>query len=606
MKRWFRSLRLHILLPALIMVLLLVILMTVVVSRSYINMNLQQESDKNAAFIEAIVRQINRTITESIEAVRGIMIDDRITPYVRQRFRTDAELIRGRMACRDYLRTEIKRHSAIHGLLFMRPDGSLFGVLPYANVFKDARNEVALPDRIIDQVLSVPLGQTAWLGPLSGPELYGFEDSKLPDSVLLATWRAVSVEAGEYFALMLMDVAGLGEMLSIPPNAESTIRIFSAEGSEFFCMGGESGLDAQALVSGANNGRILKNDRGESYCVFSVVQETTGWILVREVSMEPTLQSIGRIQRTVWLLVGIALIVALGIYLFWLRHFMRSFNALKNDIVRLGQGKLAPAADAPMSIEEFESMRRELNRAGLSLNRHMETMRRMEREKLELEMNDLHSILAPHMIFNSITAIRWMATFMGAEAVSDMLVELGEVIRPVLREWRVQWTIREELEHVSHYAKLMDLRFANNFRLECQVDPSLEAELIPQFTLQPLIENAGQHGGHPAGPLVTRVRVTDEGDWIRLAVADNGNTIKPEKIAEIRENLRTGQRNHGVGLVNVYSRLVLCKGEDSTLDIEALPEGGTLVTLRWRRDAEAGDRGNADDISTDDHGDRHS
>jgi sensor histidine kinase YesM len=102
------------------------------------------------------------------------------------------------------------------------------------------------------------------------------------------------------------------------------------------------------------------------------------------------------------------------------------------------------------------------------------------------------------------------------------------------------------------------------------------------------------------------VRATDEGDWIRLAVADNGNTIQPGKIAEIRENLRTGQRNHGVGLVNVYSRLVLCKGEDSTLDIEALPEGGTLVTLRWRRDAEAGNRGNADDITADDHCDRHS
>ena len=353
-------------------------------------------------------------------------------------------------------------------------------------------------------------------------------------------------------------------------------------------MGGDSGLDQQTLLSSANDGRIFKNDRGESYCIFSISQDTAGWVLVREVSMEDTLRSIRRIQRLVWMMVGIALIVALVIYLFWLRHFMRSFNALKSDIIRLGQGKLEPAGDAPMSIEEFESMRHELNRASLSLNRHMETVRRMEREKLELEMNDLHSILAPHMIFNSITAIRWMATFMGAEAVSDMLVELGEVIRPVLREWRVQWTIREELEHVSHYAKLMDLRFANNFRLECQVDSSLGEELIPQFTLQPLIENAGQHGGHSEGPLVTTVRATDEGDWIRLTVADNGNTIRPEKIAEIRENLRTGQRNHGVGLVNVYSRLVLCKGEDSTLDIEALPEGGTMVTLRWRRETEAG------------------
>ena len=588
MKRWFRSLRLHILLPAFIMIPLLVILMTVVVSRSYINMNLQQESKKNAALIDAIVRQIDRTISESIEAVQGIMIDDRITAYVRHQFPTDADLIHARMACRDYLRTEINRHSAIYGLLFMRPDGSLFGVLPYANVFKDARDEVALSDQIIDQVLSVPLGQTAWIGPVSGAELYGFTNSKQPDSLLLATWKAVSAVAGEYHVLMLMDDVSVMEMLNIPLNADSTIHIFSAEGQEYCRMGGDSGLDQQTLLSSANDGRIFKNDRGESCCIFSISQGTTGWTLVREVSMEDTLRSIRRIQRLVWMMVGIALIVALVIYLFWLRHFMRSFNALKSDIIRLGQGKLEPAGDAPMSIEEFESMRHELNRASLSLNRHMETVRRMEREKLELEMNDLHSILAPHMIFNSITAIRWMATFMGAEAVSDMLVELGEVIRPVLREWRVQWTIREELEHVSHYAKLMDLRFANNFRLECQVDSSLDEELIPQFTLQPLIENAGQHGGHSEGPLVTTVRATDEGDWIRLTVADNGNTIRPEKIAEIRENLRTGQRNHGVGLVNVYSRLVLCKGEDSTLDIEALPEGGTMVTLRWRRETEAG------------------
>ena len=516
------------------------------------------------------------------------MIDDRFTVYVRHQFPTDADLIHARMACRDYLRTEINRHSAIYGLLFMRPDGSLFGVLPYANEFKDAREEVALSDQIIDQVLGVPLGQTAWIGPVSGAELYGFTNSKRPDSLLLATWKAVSAVAGEYHVLMLMDDVGVMEMLNIPLNADSTIHIFSAEGQEYCRMGEESGLDQQTLLSSANDGRIFKNNRGESYCIFSISQDAAGWVLVREVSMEDTLRSIRRIQRLVWMMVGIALIVALVIYLFWLRHFMRSFNALKSDIIRLGQGKLEPARDAPMSIEEFESMRHELNQASLSLNRHMETVRRMEREKLELEMNDLHSILAPHMIFNSITAIRWMATFMGAEAVSDMLVELGEVIRPVLREWRVQWTIREELEHVSHYAKLMDLRFANNFRLECQVDSSLDEELIPQFTLQPLIENAGQHGGHSEGPLVTTVRATDEGDWIRLTVADNGNTIRPEKIAKIRENLRTGQRNHGVGLVNVYSRLVLCKGEDSTLDIEALPEGGTMVTLRWRREMEAG------------------
>ena len=127
-----------------------------------------------------------------------------------------------------------------------------------------------MSDQIIDQVLSVPLGQTAWIGPVPGAELYGFTNSKQPDSLLLATWKAVSAVAGEYHVLMLMDDVSVMEMLNIPLNADSTIHIFSAEGQEYCRMGEESGLDQQTLLSSANDGRIFKNDRGESYCIFSI------------------------------------------------------------------------------------------------------------------------------------------------------------------------------------------------------------------------------------------------------------------------------------------------------------------------------------------------
>ena len=232
-------------------------------------------------------------------------------------------------------------------------------------------------------------------------------------------------------------------------------------------------------------------------------------------------------------------------------------------------------------------MGRELDRTSVALNEQMDTIRRVERERLELEMKDLQNVITPHMILNSITAIRWQASLMGAEEVSDMLIELGEVLRPVVRELRVQWPIRKELEHASHYSRLINLRYANNFNLEYRVPEALNDELIPQFTLQPLIENAAQHGGHPEGGLLVTVRVWKEDAWVCLTVANNGNTIAPEKVLEIRETLRTGERAHRVGLINVYNRLVICKGEDSSLDIDALPEGGTVVTLRWQSDKPA-------------------
>ncbi len=199
MKRWLSSLRFHILLPVLAMMLLMAVLITAVVSRSYIDMNLRQEREKNAALFELIGRQIDGTVTNAVSDARSIMIDERITAYVRHSFRTYAELMHARVACRDYLRTEIDRHSAIYGLLFMRPDGSLFGALPYSNVFEDDGNKPALPAEIIDQVRGLSPKQTAWIGPVTGTEIYGYKSAALPDTIVIAAWKTAGTKTGEYY-----------------------------------------------------------------------------------------------------------------------------------------------------------------------------------------------------------------------------------------------------------------------------------------------------------------------------------------------------------------------------------------------------------------------
>lgn len=583
-KRRLKPLWFHMLMPVLLMTLLLVVLLTVLISRTYSEMSVSQESEKNAASFAAIADQLGKTVSASIDDAQVIAVDPRVTGYVRHQFETDAKLIRARMECRDYLRSEINRHSAIYGLMFMRPDGSMFGALPNSNLFKDSPDALTLPEHWIDRITSLPSGQTVWIGPLTGSELYGYESDKLPDSVMAAAWKFVSVEAGECYALMLMDNAVFRDMFSLLDDGSSALHLFTADGAEFFRQGGDSGLETQTLVSEQSNGRVFKNGQNQSWCVFTMPLAASGWTLAREVPMAEYQRVIRRTQIYVWMLAGFIFAGGVVVYLFLLRRFMRGVNTLRSAIARLGRGDVAPVAGARFQSREFAVMGRELDKAGVALNEQMDTIRRMERERMEREMKDLQTIITPHMILNSITAIRWQASFMGAEVVSDMLIELGEVLRPVVRELRVQWPIRKELEHASHYSRLMNLRYANNFNLEYRVPEALNDELIPQFTLQPLIENAAQHGGHPAGGLLVTVRVWQKDAWVCLTVVDNGNTIAPEKALEIREALRTGESAHRVGLINVYNRLVICKGEDSALDIDALPEGGTVVTLRWRSD----------------------
>ena len=225
MKRLFRSLRFRILLPVLVLALLLAAVLTVTITHTYTGVIIRQESEKNAVRFETMTRKLEQTVEETMGGVRGVILRDSVAAYARHSFQTDAELVRARMNCRDVLREEINRQSAVYGLLFMRTDGSLFGALPVSNVFKDDPAQSLLPEAAVRQVLSVPSGQTAWIGPLSGPEVYGFENPKLPESVMIAAWRNSSVKSGECFTLMLMDDTVFANILSLPDDGQSAIHL---------------------------------------------------------------------------------------------------------------------------------------------------------------------------------------------------------------------------------------------------------------------------------------------------------------------------------------------------------------------------------------------
>ena len=346
MKRLFRSLRFHILLPVFVLTLLLAAVLTVLITRTYTGVIIRQESEKNAARFETMTRELEQTVEEAMGGVRGVILRDSVAAYARHTFQTDAELVRARMNCRDVLREEINRQSAVYGLLFMRGDGSLFGALPVSNVFRDDPAQSMLPEAARRQVLSVPSGKTSWIGPLSGPEVYGFESSKLPKSVMISAWRNSSVQSGECFTLMLMDDAVFEKALILPDDDQGVIHLFTAEGAEFFRRGGESGLDPSMLLSPESNGKILKNERNESWCVFTMPVASSGWILAREVPMAEHEQMVRRLQTLVFSAAGVLLALGLMFYLLWLRRFMRSFNQLKEGITRVGRGELTPMADA--------------------------------------------------------------------------------------------------------------------------------------------------------------------------------------------------------------------------------------------------------------------
>ena len=385
MKMKLSSLRFRMLLPVIAMTLFVVTLLTMLFSSAYTSMILQQEQAENAVGFDLVSRSVTPLIESSIAEVQSIMGDSRVISYAKLQYPSAAQLVHARISCRDYLRTELSRQAGIFGLLFMRQDGSLFGALPEGSFFLDDPLQNPLPEEMRSQILNVPLGQTVWVGPTSCALFYGFENEKTPQTVMIAAWKSVDVRYGELYALLLMDDTIFARLFSTLQDGKSTWHLFTSDRAEIYHSGKTLCLDPERLIGQSNSGAVFRSESGEAVSAFSMTMSSPDWTLVREVSMENSTQLVRRVQRTVFITAAVVFLIALWIYRAWLKRFMLQFNTLLNGIKSMGQGDLEPISSGPFSIGEFETMHQEIDRTSQALNEQMDTIRRMERERMEQE-----------------------------------------------------------------------------------------------------------------------------------------------------------------------------------------------------------------------------
>ena len=202
---------------------------------------------------------------------------------------------------------------------------------------------------------------------------------------MIAAWKSVDVSYGVCYAMLLMDESIFGDLFSTMQDGKSTWHLFTSDLAEIYHTGSETCSNPERLISESNSGTIFHDEKGHSVCSFSMTMSSPDWTIVREVSMEDYEQLIRRVRSTICVIGTVVLLIALALYRLWLKGFMRQFNLLLNGIIRMGEGDLAPAASDPFDINEFEIMQEEINRTSTALNQQMDTIRQMERERMEQE-----------------------------------------------------------------------------------------------------------------------------------------------------------------------------------------------------------------------------
>ena len=188
----------------------------------------------------------------------------------------------------------------------------------------------------------------------------------------------------------------------------------------------------------------------------------------------------------------------------------------------------------------------------------------------EAQLQTLRSQLHPHFLFNTLNGV---AALMHRDvmAADRMVTDLAELLRATLQHTgQHEIPLREELALLERYLAIVALRFGDRLTVKYEIAPDVGAALVPQFLLQPLGENAIEHGiARRPGPGVIVVGASRIDGQLRLTVSDDG--------AGLRD---AGAAGHGIGLTNTRARLRGLYGTAQELRLDAAsPDGGVCVSV---------------------------
>lgn len=291
----------------------------------------------------------------------------------------------------------------------------------------------------------------------------------------------------------------------------------------------------------------------------------------------------GSVRRL--LLEEIPLIIACGFIILFLglsfsRIFTRKIEELtKNmDQVNHGSREVTVSSDSEdevgILINSFHNMMDEINRLIDEVYVNKIALKEYELKALQAQIN-------PHFLYNTLSMMNWMAIRSNQMEISKVTLALSTFYRTALSKGEDVVTVENCIQNMQAYLEIQLTMHDNNFTVDWDIDPTIKNEKMPKLLLQPVVENAIEHGidEKEDGDKKIFLSFRGNGDDVVITVRDNGMGMPQEKA----ETLVTYQAK-GYGLKNVNDRIRLLYGENYGIRILSAPDEGTTVMMRFPKE----------------------
>jgi len=173
----------------------------------------------------------------------------------------------------------------------------------------------------------------------------------------------------------------------------------------------------------------------------------------------------------------------------------------------------------------------------------------------------------PHFLFNTLHAVSALVE-RDPGGVRRMIARLSELLRHTIESHATdEVPLREELAFLKRYIEIMEIRFQGRLQVEIKIDDDTLDALVPNLVLQPIVENALEHGVNRAtGDGRVSIAARRDGTRLVLSVRDNGPGLD-------------AKNESGVGLANTRARLEQLYGAAASLSLSSADGGGVLAEI---------------------------
>lgn len=260
------------------------------------------------------------------------------------------------------------------------------------------------------------------------------------------------------------------------------------------------------------------------------------------------------------------------IFYFFERKVSRPMRELISVAKKIAEGDYGHQVRYQATSKEFDYLQQTFNVMSKELKYQFETIYEEELALRDANIMALQSQINPHFLNNTLEIINWEARLSGADNVSGMIEALGTMLSATMnRRQRKFVTLSEELSYVDAYLYIISRRFGDRFKVYRDIDESLLQMEVPMLIIQPIVENAVEHGVEENKDGIVGLRIYSDWDRIIIEVRNDGGLSEKDRarIDSLLNGEDTDENAHHVslGIRNVNRRLKIIYGGECGLTI---------------------------------------